>query len=241
MKNLNWNTYPIIRFHEVPEVDIVLIDRRELPPMGGGEASSIATGAAIGNAIFDATGMTPAAGAVHARQGPACIGKVTYFSTFPLFHFSTSSVGRRLRRIQGGPHMQRREFLAGLAAAGATALIPDILKAHRHVHPRLRRLTASTSTITATLRAFIAAIKAHNTGQTALMNWTPAKALEDMDRDGVATSMHVDSEPSVHFGDAAAARALARDCNDYGAKLCRIIRRASACSRRCRCPTSTVR
>ena len=56
VKNLNWNTYPIIRFHEVPEVDIVLIDRRELPPMGGGEASSIATGAAIGNAIFDATG-----------------------------------------------------------------------------------------------------------------------------------------------------------------------------------------
>jgi CO/xanthine dehydrogenase Mo-binding subunit len=56
VKNLNWNTYPIIRFHEVPDVDIVLIDRRELPPMGGGEASSIATGAAIGNAIFDATG-----------------------------------------------------------------------------------------------------------------------------------------------------------------------------------------
>jgi nicotinate dehydrogenase subunit B len=57
VKNLNWNTYPIIRFHEVPEVDIVLIDRRELPPMGGGEASSIATGAAVGNAIFDATGI----------------------------------------------------------------------------------------------------------------------------------------------------------------------------------------
>ena len=56
VKNLNWNTYPIIRFHEVPDIDIVLIDRRELPPMGGGEASSIATGAAIGNAIFDATG-----------------------------------------------------------------------------------------------------------------------------------------------------------------------------------------
>ena len=56
VKNLNWNTYPIIRFHEVPDVEIVLIDRRELPPMGGGEASSIATGAAIGNAIFDATG-----------------------------------------------------------------------------------------------------------------------------------------------------------------------------------------
>jgi 6-methylsalicylate decarboxylase len=115
--------------------------------------------------------------------------------------------------------MQRREFLADLAAAGATVLIPDILKGaqtrpspsappHRidvHYHGNSP--------------GFIAAIKAHNTGQTALMNWTPAKALEDMDRDGVATSIMSTSEPSVYFGDAAAARALARECNDYAARL----------------------
>ena len=63
VKNLNWNSYPIIRFREVPDVDIVLIDHRELPPMGGGEASSIATGAAIANAIFNAVG-------VRVRQAP---------------------------------------------------------------------------------------------------------------------------------------------------------------------------
>jgi CO/xanthine dehydrogenase Mo-binding subunit len=57
VKNLNWNTYPIIRFRDVPDVEIVLIDRREMPPFGAGEASSIATGAAIGNAIFDAVGV----------------------------------------------------------------------------------------------------------------------------------------------------------------------------------------
>jgi len=56
VKNLNWNTYPIIRFRDVPEVDIVLIDQRSMPPLGGGEASSTATAAAIGNAIFDAVG-----------------------------------------------------------------------------------------------------------------------------------------------------------------------------------------
>ena len=61
--NLNWNTYPIIRFSEVPEVDIVLINRPELPPMGAGEASTTATAAAIGNAIFDAIG-------VRLRQAP---------------------------------------------------------------------------------------------------------------------------------------------------------------------------
>jgi nicotinate dehydrogenase subunit B len=63
VRNLNWNTYPIIRFSEVPEVDIVLINRPELPPMGAGEASTTATAAAIGNAIFDAIG-------VRLRQAP---------------------------------------------------------------------------------------------------------------------------------------------------------------------------
>ena len=55
--NLNWNTYPIIRFRDVPDVDLVLIDQRNMQPLGGGEASSIATGAAIGNAVFDAVGV----------------------------------------------------------------------------------------------------------------------------------------------------------------------------------------
>jgi predicted TIM-barrel fold metal-dependent hydrolase len=115
--------------------------------------------------------------------------------------------------------MQRREFLAGLAAAGATALIPDILTgAQTRPSP-----TAPPHRIDVHYHGnspgFIAAIKAHNTGQTALMNWTPAKALEDMDRDGVATSIMSTSEPSVYFGDAPAARALARECNDYAARL----------------------
>jgi len=57
VRNLNWNTYPILKFREVPEVDIVLIDQRDMQPLGGGEAASIATAAAIGNAIFDAAGV----------------------------------------------------------------------------------------------------------------------------------------------------------------------------------------
>ena len=57
VKNLNWNTYPIIRFSDVPEVDIVLINHPELPPMGAGEASTTAVAAAIGNAIFDGVGV----------------------------------------------------------------------------------------------------------------------------------------------------------------------------------------
>jgi len=57
------------------------------------------------------------------------------------------------------------------------------------------------------------------TGQRPLANWTPAKAIEDMDKGGVATSVTSISEPAVWFGDNDAARKLARECNEYAAKL----------------------
>lgn len=103
--------------------------------------------------------------------------------------------------------VRRREFLAGIAAAGATALIPGASRGAQ-VRPAA---SAPPHRIDVHYHfsspSFIAAIKARNTGQVALMNWTPAKALEDMDRDGVATSIVSTSEPSVWFGDDAAARA----------------------------------
>ena len=57
VKSLNWSSYPILRFSEVPDVEIALLNRPELEPMGAGEAASIATTAAIANAIFDAVGV----------------------------------------------------------------------------------------------------------------------------------------------------------------------------------------
>ena len=54
---LDWSTYPVIRFPEVPEIDIVLINRPEMPALGGGEPSSAPIAAAIANAVFDATGV----------------------------------------------------------------------------------------------------------------------------------------------------------------------------------------
>ena len=53
----DWETYPILRFDAVPEVETVLVDRPGEPFLGAGEASCGPAGAAIANAIFDATGV----------------------------------------------------------------------------------------------------------------------------------------------------------------------------------------
>ena len=56
IESIDWASYPIIRFDEVPEVQVTLIDRPELPPLGVGEAAQGPTAAAIANAVADAAG-----------------------------------------------------------------------------------------------------------------------------------------------------------------------------------------
>lgn len=52
-----WETYPILRFSEVPSVEVHIMDRPDVPPLGAGEASQGPTGAAIANAVFHAVGV----------------------------------------------------------------------------------------------------------------------------------------------------------------------------------------
>ena len=56
IKSVDWDSYPILTFSEVPEVEIVLINRPDLPAVGAGEPATTTTAAAVANAIFDATG-----------------------------------------------------------------------------------------------------------------------------------------------------------------------------------------
>jgi CO/xanthine dehydrogenase Mo-binding subunit len=65
--SVDWVSYPILKFPDVPEVAIDLIDRPADVPWGAGEPAASVVPAAIASAIFDATGarirsvpMTPA-------------------------------------------------------------------------------------------------------------------------------------------------------------------------------------
>jgi nicotinate dehydrogenase subunit B len=53
----SWTDYPILRFSEVPEVQVELIQRSDIDPVGAGEAAHGPVTAAIANATFDALGV----------------------------------------------------------------------------------------------------------------------------------------------------------------------------------------
>jgi predicted TIM-barrel fold metal-dependent hydrolase len=106
----------------------------------------------------------------------------------------------------------RRTFLAGLAAVGANALArggraeaqaPSRIDVHHHLAPP----------------SYIGELAPRQLLQPVSRSWTPARSLEDMDKAGVATAITSITTPGVSFGDPVAARRLARDCNEYAARL----------------------
>jgi nicotinate dehydrogenase subunit B len=55
--SVDWSTYHILTFAEAPAIELALIDRPEEPALGAGEPAICPVAAAVGNAIFDATGV----------------------------------------------------------------------------------------------------------------------------------------------------------------------------------------
>jgi len=53
----SWTEYPILRFSEVPVVDVDVIQRPDADPVGAGEAAHGPVTAAIANAVFDCLGV----------------------------------------------------------------------------------------------------------------------------------------------------------------------------------------
>jgi CO/xanthine dehydrogenase Mo-binding subunit len=57
VSSVDWASYPILTFPEIPEIVIDLIDRPNAPPWGAGEPSAAVVPSAISNAVFDAIGV----------------------------------------------------------------------------------------------------------------------------------------------------------------------------------------
>jgi nicotinate dehydrogenase subunit B len=55
--SLDWASYPILTFPEIPEIDIELVDRPTEKPWGVGEPSAAVVPSAISNAVFNAVGV----------------------------------------------------------------------------------------------------------------------------------------------------------------------------------------
>ncbi|SPP94121.1 xanthine dehydrogenase family protein molybdopterin-binding subunit [Bradyrhizobium vignae] len=55
--SVSWTDYPILRFSEVPGVDVEIIQRPEIEPVGAGEAAHGPVTAAIANAVYDCLGV----------------------------------------------------------------------------------------------------------------------------------------------------------------------------------------
>jgi predicted TIM-barrel fold metal-dependent hydrolase len=115
----------------------------------------------------------------------------------------------------GGFHT-RRTFLAALAAAGAGSVLavsgPAAQAARRRIDIHQHFVSPS----------FLATLNAKNAsvpipGLAAWKDFSPARAVETLDRVGVQTAMLSITAPGVWFGDAQEARRLAREMNEYAA------------------------
>lgn len=116
--------------------------------------------------------------------------------------------------------VDRRAFVAGGLAAfgvglaatsaprpvfaqGAPAANPRRIDIHHHFSPP----------------QWIAYVKGRQLLQPANVAWTPEKSIDDMDKGGVAAAMISITNPGLWFDDKEATRRVARECNEYGAKL----------------------
>ena len=139
-----------------------------------------------------------------------------------------SSVEKEMRhygRSRGVPvGISRRNFISALAALGTSRLIPTqiafgqsapqtsdtpplrIIDIHHHVMP---------PKYVAKRKADILKVSVIPS----VVDWTPQQSLEDMDRNGVRTSLVSISTPGVWFGDPEEARRLSRECNEFAAQM----------------------
>lgn len=100
----------------------------------------------------------------------------------------------------------------GAGAARLSGSTPHRIEVHHHVVPPKYLIDPGKDRIGSTAVASL---------WQKVLAWTPEKSIEEMDRNGVATSVTSVSAPGVWFGDVEQSRRIARDCNEYSAQLVR--------------------
>jgi predicted TIM-barrel fold metal-dependent hydrolase len=122
-------------------------------------------------------------------------------------------------------HPSRRDLLTGLAALGTSTLLssrqspaqtpasPRLIDIHRHfVSPAyLKVLNAKQGHKVPGFTSFFP-LGPWN-------NYSPARDIETMDKQGIATAIVSTTSPGTWFGDRDETRGLAREMNEYGAKM----------------------
>src|SRR5262249_26997785 len=109
---------------------------------------------------------------------------------------------------------ERRAWLTACAAAGLWALMPR--RSAAQAPPTAHRIDVHHHLAPP---KYVAELGPKLAQQVPTRMWAPAKSIEDMDRSGVATCVTSITNPGLWFGDDAAARRLARECNEYAARL----------------------
>jgi predicted TIM-barrel fold metal-dependent hydrolase len=107
----------------------------------------------------------------------------------------------------------RRGFLTGLAGLGASSLLPGCASTAAEVRNRIDIHHHVFSP------AYVAELAKANQAPPIVRNWTVAKTLDDMNQAGVATSILSVTTPQVGFTDVANARRIARESNEWTARL----------------------
>jgi 6-methylsalicylate decarboxylase len=122
--------------------------------------------------------------------------------------------------------LNRRHFLAGLAALGAAAFSPDAILRARGQTPATGGGRLDLHHHFGSPRWTKRHAEAKRQGWETFQDYSPTKAIEAMDRAGIQTAFLSMTTPGIWFGDDFAAErqeaiALARDVNDYGARMAR--------------------
>jgi 6-methylsalicylate decarboxylase len=116
------------------------------------------------------------------------------------------------------PVMNRRSFVAGaIAGAFAAPLCAAAQIAPPAVPSRPHRIDVHHHYIPPFHADYIAGRRDRGRPPA----WSIAMSLEEMDKNGIATAITSLAQPGVWFGDVAEGRRIARECNEWGARMVR--------------------